>query len=65
MITYKIILTVLLTLVLIGCSSPQIGMESIKLPNGHIKIIDYELKRTSYLDHNGRVYKKVNWKNVN
>jgi len=64
MSTYKIILTVALTLFLVGCASPKTGMEYIKLPNGHTKVIDHDLRRTSFIDHNGRVYKRVVWKNV-
>ena len=64
MITLKIMLTVTIILFLVGCSSPKTGMEYIYLPQGHTKVIDYDLRVTSYIDHNGRVYKKVYWKNA-
>jgi hypothetical protein len=59
--TRKHILTSLLILILIGCTQPKAGMEYVELPNGHTKIIDYDLKITSYLDHSGRVYKTEKW----
>ena len=61
MVTYKFIATVGLILLLSACAS-KTGMEYIPMENGHTKVIDYDQGNTSYIDHNGRVYKRVYWK---
>lgn len=48
-----------LVLVMGSCTSPKTGMEYIEIENGHTKIIDYDNGVISYIDHAGRVYKRV------
>lgn len=60
-------ITILTAIIYISsCSSnKKTGMEFIYLDNGHTKVIDYDKRVTSYIDHSGRVYDKVYWKNQN
>lgn len=59
MITRNLILIMGLVLVMGSCTSPKTGMEYIEIENGHTKIIDYDNGVISYIDHAGRVYKRV------
>ena len=61
MITHNLILTAGLVFLLGSCAPSKEGMEYIQMENGHTKVIDYDNGITSYIDHNGRVYKKVYW----
>lgn len=56
-------ITILILLLSFGsCShTKRTGMDYIQLNNGHIKVIDYDNKITSYIDHSGRVYKQIYW----